>query len=426
MVRGRRLDRSPFPGFASAFLLAVLAAVLPVTGVHAGTVSLGWEANPESDVTGYRIYYGQQSRAYHYNVDAGNNTGITITGLEDGKTYFFTATAYDASGNESQFSDEVSFVSVQDGDGDGLADAIEVAAGTNPNDADTDDDGIPDGVEDANGNGIVDPGETNPRRADSDGDGLKDGTELGYTLADAGPGTNPAFFRPDLDPTTTTDPLNADMDGDWLTDAEEDVNRNGRVDAGESDPNLAGASPMFTEDFSDGKASGDPDWAAAQGIWGVTAGKQYFSSPRYLDTAVVVDPAMKPLAAGRVSTWLKCDAKSSSPNAGILFSFRGTGAYRYAKVYRGTLYIGQVGAMGGDTQGTKASRAVGLAAGKWHHLRVDFDAAGRVKVFVNFSQKPALVYAFKAPVGGKVGLQASRTSSLFDRFAAWGGSVLSN
>ena len=34
-----------------------------------------------------------------------------------------------------------------------------------------------------------------------------------------------------------TDPLNADSDGDGLSDGEEDLNRNGRVDPGETDPN---------------------------------------------------------------------------------------------------------------------------------------------------------------------------------------------
>ena len=38
-----------------------------------------------------------------------------------------------------------------------------------------DSDGIPDGIEDRNGNGLVDDDESNPNAADSDGDGLSDG-----------------------------------------------------------------------------------------------------------------------------------------------------------------------------------------------------------------------------------------------------------
>ena len=40
----------------------------------------------------------------------------------------------------------------------------------------------------------------------------------------------------DLDPATTTDPLDDDSDGDGELDGEEDANQNGRVDAGETDP----------------------------------------------------------------------------------------------------------------------------------------------------------------------------------------------
>ena len=116
---------------------------------------------------------------------------------------------------------------------------FEWASCTDPNDADTDDDGIPDEEEDANGNGIVDAGETNPCLADTDGDGIQDGTESGVTVGTAD--TNPAVFVPDLDPATTTNPLLADSDGDGILDGLEDSNQNGRVDAGESDPNTPDA-----------------------------------------------------------------------------------------------------------------------------------------------------------------------------------------
>ncbi|MFZ5564474.1 MAG: C25 family cysteine peptidase [Thermodesulfobacteriota bacterium] len=121
-------------------------------------------------------------------------------------------------------------------DTDGLSTWLEILTGTNPGDSDTDDDGIPDDVEDANVNGAVDEGETDPRRIDTDGDGLQDGTEQGYTLADVHDDTDTGVFQPDLDDTTTTDPLNPDTDGDCALDGGEDADGNGRVDAGETDP----------------------------------------------------------------------------------------------------------------------------------------------------------------------------------------------
>jgi uncharacterized repeat protein (TIGR02543 family) len=134
------------------------------------------------------------------------------------------------------------YLNLGDSDNDGIADPVEKAGCSDPVDADTDDDGIPDGIEDANKNGVVDPGETNPCNADSDGDGIQDGTELGYTVAMVGPDTDRGKFKPDLDPATKSDPLKSDTDGDGLTDGQEDLNKNGRFDQGETTP---GAQSVF-------------------------------------------------------------------------------------------------------------------------------------------------------------------------------------
>ncbi len=63
-----------------------------------------------------------------------------------------------------------------DSDRDGLPDGIEVfVATTNPREIDTDHDGLADGCEDKNRNGVMDTHETSPLAADSDRDGLCDG-----------------------------------------------------------------------------------------------------------------------------------------------------------------------------------------------------------------------------------------------------------
>jgi hypothetical protein len=122
-------------------------------------------------------------------------------------------------------------------DGDGISNDLENTMCTDPYDADTDDDGLHDGAEDANKDGVIDVDETDPCDADTDGDGIQDGTELGITLGhptDTGPG-----FIPDADGgATKTDPLDDDTDNDGLLDGEEDININGVVDPGESDPNI--------------------------------------------------------------------------------------------------------------------------------------------------------------------------------------------
>jgi predicted extracellular nuclease len=141
-------------------------------------------------------------------------------------------------------------LNMNDLDGDGLSDAIETQLGSNPMDVDSDDDGIADGNEDANHNGVIESNETKPTLADTDGDGIQDGTEKGLAggIADpdgAGPllGTNLTNFVPDLDPATTTLPTLADTDGDGASDGSEDANHNGRLDSGEYNPLDAGSHP---------------------------------------------------------------------------------------------------------------------------------------------------------------------------------------
>ena len=58
-------------------------------------------------MVGYRVYYGVASRTYTNMVDVGAATNVTISGLVEGKTYYFAATAYNILGLESDYSDEV-------------------------------------------------------------------------------------------------------------------------------------------------------------------------------------------------------------------------------------------------------------------------------------------------------------------------------
>ena len=107
-----------------------------------------------------------------------------------------------------------------DTDGDGLNDGLEAKFATNKSDPlnkDSDQDGLTDGEEDKDKDGKVGATETDPNKADTDGDGLKDGIEV--------KGQN------------KTDPLNKDSDKDGLWDGAEDKNKNGVWDSTETDPN---------------------------------------------------------------------------------------------------------------------------------------------------------------------------------------------
>src|SRR3989338_3640539 len=150
---------------------------------------------------------------------------------------------------------------------------------------DSDRDFLNDGREDKNGNGVVDIGETNPGDIDTDDDALQDGseifgldplkidtdedciqdgTELGFRDAPTAD-TNSAVFTPDADPETTTQPTNADTDGDGLWDGVEDANKNGRLDEGETNPLVADAPVCGDGSIWGGEAGEDGDTASGDG-----------------------------------------------------------------------------------------------------------------------------------------------------------------
>lgn len=69
---------------------------------------VAWDPNTESDLMGYKLYVGTSSGVYGSPIDVGNFTDYEVRNLEPGRTYYFSVTAYDLSGNESSFSDEIS------------------------------------------------------------------------------------------------------------------------------------------------------------------------------------------------------------------------------------------------------------------------------------------------------------------------------
>ncbi len=144
---------------------------------------------------------------------------------------------HNGAGGEQQDAWTISVLAGEsDSDHDGLSDDDEIADGTDPHDDDSDDDGILDGHEDENRNGHVDSDETDPNNADTDGDGLLDGLEIGLATPQ-GHDTNLAFFVADQDLSSHTNPLNVDTDGGGKPDGLEDVNHDGAVNPGETDPN---------------------------------------------------------------------------------------------------------------------------------------------------------------------------------------------
>ena len=101
--------------WGKAMAIKVLAGMLFLglweASAQAGqSLTLSWNENPDSDVGGYKIYYGGESHLYTNVVDIGLVTRATTTNLAEGVTYYFAVTAYNRSGVESDFSDEFSYL----------------------------------------------------------------------------------------------------------------------------------------------------------------------------------------------------------------------------------------------------------------------------------------------------------------------------
>lgn len=118
--------------------------------------------------------------------------------------------------------------------GNGCSDSkaqVDLLTRTDPLDPDNDNDNLIDGAEVENG--------TDPTANDTDGDGVDDYIEL---TGQYGPGRD-----------TPSNPIHPDSDEDGLKDGEEDLNADGIIDSGETDP-------MWVEDNNDSDKDGLPNW----------------------------------------------------------------------------------------------------------------------------------------------------------------------
>ncbi len=250
------------------------AAGAPITGLLAGD-----DYTVVFYVAGFRepgTYGAAEGGSYSVSVGNQSSGGVTVnaTGWVE-QSFSFTATRETETlifqgpgGTERPFRmthfslapDSVIAV-LSDSDDDGLKDQQETILGTDPNNPDTDADGLSDSIE-------VNDTRTNPLVADSDDDGLHDGNEVNNTL------TNPNHRDTDRDTLTDgdevrtyyTDPNKADTDGEGLDDGTEvtllltnpvnpDTDNDGLRDAAEV--NTHSTDPLKRDSDADGLSDGD-------------------------------------------------------------------------------------------------------------------------------------------------------------------------
>lgn len=97
--------------FCGAVLVSIMGAAqfvfVPSSTLYAASINLAWNANSESDLAGYRIYYGTSSGNYTSFQETGKVTSYTISNLTDGRAYYIAMSAFDTTRNESRRSSEI-------------------------------------------------------------------------------------------------------------------------------------------------------------------------------------------------------------------------------------------------------------------------------------------------------------------------------
>jgi hypothetical protein len=101
-------------------ILCLTMVIGPVWAQDSAKIS--WDANPETDVSGYKIHTGTAPDVYDNTIDVGN---VTIMDLDQelyplGGTYYFAATAYDTAGLESDKSEVLTWDRIAASDPTGL------------------------------------------------------------------------------------------------------------------------------------------------------------------------------------------------------------------------------------------------------------------------------------------------------------------
>ena len=93
----------PLIGLAALFLAAFSQ------NAHAAkTLQFAWNPSSDSQVTGYDLSYGTSSGSYSQTLNVGPSISTTVSGLNDGTTYYFAVRAYNSAGLRSVPSNEVS------------------------------------------------------------------------------------------------------------------------------------------------------------------------------------------------------------------------------------------------------------------------------------------------------------------------------
>jgi hypothetical protein len=112
-----------FPGLHCSHILHHLTLIAALAGLlsaalslDAASVTLAWDpptntmdGSLQTNIAGYHLFYGTASKTYSNRIDAGLTPLATLTNLQDGLSYYFSAAAYNTIGLNGDFSPELSW-----------------------------------------------------------------------------------------------------------------------------------------------------------------------------------------------------------------------------------------------------------------------------------------------------------------------------
>lgn len=160
MKQGEAVQKRGGSRITAGLVLLLLPAI-----ATAGEVTLAWDANSETNLAGYKLYYDGDSDTETYDgIDANEGDSpvviyledladsdaptYTLTGLTGGEYYCFCLTAFNSDGLESDYSDEVG-VSIEEATSLSSPEAEQSV----PSSGDTETDAADDTGSDASGGG---------------------------------------------------------------------------------------------------------------------------------------------------------------------------------------------------------------------------------------------------------------------------------
>ena len=88
--------------FSLTLILIIMSLAIVIWNGYCLSIKLAWDPNPpEENVAGYKIYYGNDLESYPFVIDVGYATLKSVK-LKKGFQYYFTVTAYNETGQESE------------------------------------------------------------------------------------------------------------------------------------------------------------------------------------------------------------------------------------------------------------------------------------------------------------------------------------